>query len=88
VPLTCRIVYCFENSCVGAKFVDITKFEQDLVAKTIAYRLELDGLPLPIDAFEKPPTFDEADVTLKVSTERDRYEEKLEEVMTLDIEVE
>ena len=86
VPLTCRVVYCFENSCVGGKFVDISKFEQDLVAKTIAYRLELDGLPLPIDAFEQPPTFADEEVTLKVSTDRDRYEEKLEEVMTLDIE--
>jgi len=86
VPLTCRVVYCFEDSSVGAKFIDITKFEQDLVAKTISYRLELDGLPLPIDAFEKPPKFADAKVTLKVSTERERLEEKLEEVMTLDIE--
>lgn len=86
LPLTCRVVYCFNNVAIGAKFIDITKFEQDLIARTISARLELDGLPLPIDAFEKPPTFDEAEIELKVQTQRERLEEKLEEVMAFDLD--
>ncbi|MEP7074298.1 MAG: PilZ domain-containing protein [Acidobacteriota bacterium] len=84
LPLTCRVVYCFDASGIGAKFVDITKFEQSLIAKTISARLELDGLPMPIDAFEEPPKFEE--VELKVSTVREQREEKLREVMVLDLD--
>ncbi|MGH7782348.1 MAG: PilZ domain-containing protein [Candidatus Binatia bacterium] len=86
LPLTCKVVYRFDNDAIGAKFVDITKFEQDLVAKTISALLELDGLPLPVDAFEAPPKFDEAEVMLKVSTPRELHEENLEKVMVLDLD--
>jgi hypothetical protein len=84
LPLTCKVVYCFDNAGIGAKFLDITKFEQALIAKTISSRLDLDGLPLPIDAFEKPPKFDDAEMILKISSEKEKREEKLEEVMVLD----
>ena len=86
LPLTCKVVYCFDNSGIGAKFVDITKFEQSLIAKTISARLEMDGLPMPIDAFETPPKFDEVDVELKVPSRRQKIEEKLEEVMELEFD--
>jgi len=86
LPLTCKVVYRFDEAVIGAKFVDVTKFEQDLIAKTISARLELDGLPLPIDAFEAPPKFDDAEVMMKVSTLREMHEEKLEEVMVLDVD--
>jgi hypothetical protein len=84
VPLTCKVVYCFDKEGIGAKFIDVTKFEQHLIAKTIAARLDLDGLPLPVDAFEKPPKFDESEGPLKVSTDKERHEEKLEEIMAVD----
>jgi hypothetical protein len=86
LPLTCRVVYCFDESGIGAKFVDITKFEQSLIAKTITARLEMDGLPMPIDAFETPPNFDDVEVALKVPTERQKFEDKLEEIMALDFD--
>lgn len=86
LPLTCRVVYCFDETGIGAKFVDITKFEQSLIAKTITARLEMDGLPMPVDAFETPPKFDAIDAGLKIPTERQKVEEKLEEVMALDFE--
>ena len=86
LPVTCKVVYCFDDKGIGAKFVDITKFEQDLIAKTISASLEMDGLPMPVDAFEKPPKFDDAEVSLKVSTKREKFEEKLEEVMALDFD--
>lgn len=84
LPLNCKVVYRFDDAAIGAKFVDITKFEQDLIGKTISARLELDGLPLPIDAFGAPPKFDDAEVVMKISTPRQMHEEKLEEVMMLD----
>lgn len=86
VPLTCKVVYCFDDAGIGAKFTSITKFEQDLIAKTIAFRLELDGLPLPIDAYEKPPKFDDATVEMRIATDREIFEEKLEQVMVLDLD--
>jgi len=86
LPLTCHVVYCFDETGIGAKFIDITKFEQSLIAKTISARLEMDGLPMPVDAFEAPPKFDEAGATLKFPTERQKIEEKLEEVMALDFD--
>lgn len=57
VPLHCRALYRFEHTGIGVKFVDITQFEQDLVSKIIAHRLELEGVPLQIDPFTLPPTF-------------------------------
>jgi len=86
LPLTCHVVYCFDDTGIGAKFVDITKFEQSLIAETISARLEMDGLPMPVDAFEAPPKFDDTGATLKFPTERQKIEEKLEEVMALDFD--
>jgi hypothetical protein len=86
LPLTCKVVYCFDDKGIGAKFVDITKFEQELIGRTISARLELDGLPMPVDAFEEPPKFQDAEVKLKVFTKRDRFEERLEEVMAFDFD--
>lgn len=57
LPLHCRALYRFEHTGIGAKFVDISQFEQDLVSKIIAHRLELEGVPLQIDPFTLPPTF-------------------------------
>jgi hypothetical protein len=86
LPLTCKVVYCFDDSGIGAKFIDLSKFEQDLIAKTISDRLEIDGLPLPVDPFHKPPKFENANDALKISSGREKREQKLEEVMALDNE--
>jgi hypothetical protein len=54
LPLICKALYCFEDNGIGAKFLDITKFEQELITKIIAHNLELQGLPLPVDPFAQP----------------------------------
>lgn len=57
LPLQCRALYRVEHTGIGVKFLDITQFEQDLISKVIANRLELEGVPLQIDPFTLPPTF-------------------------------
>jgi hypothetical protein len=57
LPLLCKALYKFEERGIGAKFQDITRFEQQLLAELISYTLEGDGLPLMVDPFTEPPTF-------------------------------
>ncbi len=54
LPLTCRVLYRFEDNGTGAKFFDITKFEQELITKIISNNLEQQGLPLQVDPFALP----------------------------------
>lgn len=77
LPLTCKAIYSFDGSGVGAKFLDITEFEQELIARTIRNRLEQDGVPMSFD-----PTGPDAvseDPQVKV---RPRKEEILDTIMT------
>ena len=57
LPLTCKVLYKFENNGIGAKFVDITRFEQELVGKIISNALVREGLPVQVDPFAQPPQF-------------------------------
>ena len=60
LPLVCKVLYKFEDNGIGAKFIDITKFEQELVGKIITYCLSQEGLPpVQIDPFAQPPRFGE-----------------------------
>jgi len=54
LPLTCKALYRFEGNGIGARFLDITKFEQELVTKIITRSLEQQGLPLQVDPFALP----------------------------------
>ncbi len=54
LPLACKALYRFEDNGVGAKFLDITRFEQELVTKIISHNLEKQGLPLQVDPFAQP----------------------------------
>jgi hypothetical protein len=49
VPLSCKVIYCVEDMGMGAKFLEITKFEQELLSTVIQTRLESENLPLPCD---------------------------------------
>ncbi len=53
LPLACKTIYKFVEG-IGAKFHDITLFEQELLAKIISQTLEEHGLPLQIDPFAQP----------------------------------
>jgi hypothetical protein len=57
LPLACKAIYRFENTGTGVKFVDITAFEQSLLAKMIVARLAAEGLPIAIDPFARPAEF-------------------------------
>lgn len=57
LPLKCKALYLFDDTGIGAAFLDITRFEQDLISTIIAHRLKAEGLPIEVDAFRKPSTF-------------------------------
>jgi hypothetical protein len=54
LPLQCKALYRFEEGGVGAKFLDISRFEQELLTKIITHSLEKQGLPLQADPFAMP----------------------------------
>ena len=54
LPLACKAIYKFAEGGIGAKFTDITLFEQELLAKIISQTLAEHGLPLQIDPFAPP----------------------------------
>lgn len=81
LPLYCRVLYTMEDVGIGAKFINITKFEQELVAKIISHALERSGLPLQIDPFENPPKFRNADEPRMTDRRRER-EELIEKIMS------
>lgn len=84
LPLRCKAVYRFEDTGVGVKFVDITQFEQELVSKIISHRLELEGLPIEIDVFQKPSSVGAAADRPRPTDARMQREHLLEEVMSGD----
>ncbi len=57
LPLACKALYRFEHTGIGIRFTDVTQFEQELVSKIIAHRLDEEGVPLQIDPFNSPPSF-------------------------------
>lgn len=82
LPLTCKILYLFENNGIGAKFLDITKFEQELITKIIAQNLEQQGLPLQVDPFAMPKkTLRQA---AKISDNRQNREDMLDNILSSD----
>ena len=86
LPLACRAVYRFENTGVGVKFLDISKFEQSLISKIITHKLADEGLPLQIDPFTEPPPVEAAQPPpeTEFADERRSREEMLERIMSGD----
>jgi hypothetical protein len=86
VPLSCRAIYRVDEMGIGAKFLDITKFEQELVARIIRARMESDDLPAVCDPMEPAGrSIDRAD-PLKITDRRAIRESMLEEVMASDLD--
>ncbi len=84
LPLKCKVLYKFENNGIGAKFVDITQFEQKLVGKIITNALEKEGLPVQVDPFAQPPKFVDAGdkPEPQLSDQRRLHDELLEKIMS------
>jgi hypothetical protein len=84
LPLQCRALYRFDHTGIGVKFVDICKFEQELVSKVIAHRLDAEGVPLQIDPFMLPPTFVADDPSPRIADIREMRDAVLAKIMTAD----
>lgn len=81
LPLTCKALYKFADNGIGAKFLDITQFEQELLASIISKTLEKQGLPLQIDPFAQPRRLSVKE-TPKITDSRRREDEILEEILS------
>lgn len=57
LPLFCKALYKFAGRGIGAKFVEITEFEQQLLGDVISESLEAEGLPVQVDPFAHPPSY-------------------------------
>lgn len=54
LPLTGKALYIFDGIGIGITFMDITQFEQELLAKIISHSLEIQNLPVQVDPFAQP----------------------------------
>ena len=57
LPLKCKAVYRFEDTGIGVKFLDICQFEQELVSKIIAKRMENEGVPVHVSPYDSPTSY-------------------------------
>lgn len=84
LPLRCKAIYRFEDTGIGVRFIEITRFEQRLISQIIAERMLREGLPDHPDPFNRPARFVEDDETPRVTDPRRKREALLEEVMSSD----
>lgn len=82
LPLHCRALYKFPGQGIGAKFLEISEFEQELLADIISESLEKEGLPLQVDPFAHPPSFikrELSDLKTEINETDEVLEQKLKE---------
>ena len=86
LPLVCKALYKFAGRGIGAKFVEITEFEQQLLAEIISESLEAEGLPLQVDPFAHPPSYLNRKPTEeeKLADPRLEEEEIVEQILTFE----
>lgn len=82
LPLSCKAMYKFTDNGIGTKFVDISQFEQELLAKIISHTLEKQGLPLQVDPFALPKMAVKNQVP-KITDSRQQKDELLEEIFSV-----
>lgn len=84
LPLASKALYRFEHDGIGVKFVDISRFEQQLITKIIAHKLEMEGVPLQIDPFSVPPTYINDDPSPRIADIRQKRDALLAKIMAVD----
>ena len=57
LPLSCKVLYCFESDAIGVQFLKITQFEQDLLVDIMSNTLTSEGIPFNFDPFARPKDF-------------------------------
>ncbi|HEY8562007.1 MAG TPA: PilZ domain-containing protein [Pyrinomonadaceae bacterium] len=87
LPIVCKALYKFEDNGIGVKFIEITKFEQELVGKIISHSLSREGLPGVVDPFAQPPRFgaDRRKKEPAVTDARKQQDEILEKIMSSEL---
>ena len=84
IPLYCRALYRFDHAGIGIKFMNISGFEQELISKIIAHKLDLEGVPLQVDPFTLPPSFVNEDSIPRITEIREKRDSILERIMSAD----
>jgi hypothetical protein len=82
LPIQCKVLYRAEDAGIGAKFLDITQFEQELLTKIITQNLEEHGLPMQVNPFSQPNKFIKIDEP-QVTDKRREREEILEDILSV-----
>ena len=82
LPLSCKAVYRFEDTGIGVKFLNISEFEQSLVSKIIADRMDAEGVPLSVSPFDEPKRFKAEEPEPRIVTQRERQDAMLGEAMS------
>lgn len=81
LPLYCKALYRFDHTGIGVKFIDICEFEQELISKIIAHKLDMEGVPLQVDPFVPPPTFAAEEPDPRITDIRAKRDALLEKLM-------
>jgi hypothetical protein len=82
LPLTCRAVYRVDGVGIGARFLDITEWEQELVSRVIEHHLDVAGVPLQVDPFTVPPTLIVDDRSPRIADIRQKRDSILQKIMS------
>ncbi len=82
LPLTCKVMYKFSDNGIGIKFLDVTQFEQELLAKIISKTLENQGLLLQVNPFAQPKKPAKIE-TPKITDSRQKRDEILEDILSV-----
>ena len=82
LPLHCKALYKFEGDGIGVKFLDITRFEQELISKIISGNLAAEGLPLQVDPFQQPSKLFNRNSDPRITNIRQQKDEILEKILS------
>lgn len=82
LPLRCKAIYRFENTGIGVRFVDVSRFEQDLIAGIISDRMEKEGLPAVPQTFSMDVPESAMAGSVNISDHRAERDEMLEKIMS------
>ena len=82
LPLVCKAMYKFADNGIGTKFLDITQFEQELLATIISKTLEKQGLSLQVDPFAQPKKPIKKE-TPRITDKQGKRDEILEDILSV-----